>query len=151
MPSFPYSSASLARRSRPLVPIPKNVHLPDPLSSNLESVSKLFSHLQIGGGVLGDVWRTHERGRAIALYSLAPLLGPVIGPIAGAWVDQDSTWRWVFWSTSIVNCVVQGMGFLFLRESTSFTSLSFELVIFVVFWVYLRWDLRVYGRKEEKY
>lgn len=75
------------------------------------------SRTQIGGGVLGDVWRTHERGRAIALYSLAPLLGPVIGPICGAWVDQDSTWRWVFWSTSIVNCVVQGMGFLFLRET----------------------------------
>ncbi|KLO06430.1 MFS polyamine transporter [Schizopora paradoxa] len=73
--------------------------------------------LSIGGGVLGDVWRTHERGRAIALYSLAPLLGPVIGPIAGAWIDQKSTWRWVFWSTSVVNCVVQGMGFLFLRET----------------------------------
>ena len=51
--------------------------------------------LQIGGGVLGDCWRTEERGQAIALYSLAPLLGPVIGPACGAWVAQRSTWRWV--------------------------------------------------------
>lgn len=51
--------------------------------------------LAVGGGVLGDCWRTEERGKAIALYSLAPLLGPVIGPIAGAWIGERTTWRWV--------------------------------------------------------
>lgn len=30
-----------------------------------------------GGGVLSDMWRAEERGMAIALYSLAPVLGPV--------------------------------------------------------------------------
>lgn len=40
---------------------------------------------QVGGGVLGDVWRAEERGKAIAIYSLAPLLGPVIGPVCGGW------------------------------------------------------------------
>lgn len=52
-------------------------------------------NLQIGGGVLGDLWKPEERGQAIALYSLAPLLGPVIGPTCGAWIAQRSTWRWV--------------------------------------------------------
>ena len=45
--------------------------------------------------MLGDCWKTEERGAAIALYSLAPLLGPVVGPVAGAWVAEKSTWRWV--------------------------------------------------------
>ncbi|PSR72427.1 hypothetical protein PHLCEN_2v11701, partial [Hermanssonia centrifuga] len=49
----------------------------------------------IGGGVLGDCWRPEERGKAVALYSLAPLLGPVVGPVAGAWIAERSTWRWV--------------------------------------------------------
>ncbi len=40
---------------------------------------------QIGGGVLADMWSAEERGKAIAIYSLAPLLGPVLGPICGAW------------------------------------------------------------------
>lgn len=35
--------------------------------------------LSIGGGVLGDSWQAHERGRAIAVYSLMPLIGPAIG------------------------------------------------------------------------
>lgn len=51
--------------------------------------------LSIGGGVLGDCWRPEERGQAIALYSLAPLLGPVVGPVCAAWIAQRSTWRWV--------------------------------------------------------
>ncbi|KDR79411.1 hypothetical protein GALMADRAFT_137249 [Galerina marginata CBS 339.88] len=38
--------------------------------------------LSVGGGVLGDLWHPEERGRAIAIYSLAPLLGPVAGPLA---------------------------------------------------------------------
>ena len=32
---------------------------------------------------------------AIAVYSLAPLVGPAIGPVAGAWIGLRTTWRWV--------------------------------------------------------
>ncbi|KAI0833706.1 MFS polyamine transporter [Trametes gibbosa] len=73
--------------------------------------------LSVGGGVLGDLWKPEERGQAIALYSLAPLLGPVIGPTCGAWIAQKSTWRWVFWSTTIADGVVQILGLFFLRET----------------------------------
>ncbi|PPQ70367.1 hypothetical protein CVT24_013142 [Panaeolus cyanescens] len=73
--------------------------------------------LSIGGGVMGDTWHPEERGRAIAIYSLAPLLGPVIGPICGGWIAERSTWRWVFWSTSIVNVIIVVVGFLFLKET----------------------------------
>ncbi|TDL17023.1 MFS polyamine transporter [Rickenella mellea] len=85
--------------------------------------------LAIGGGVLGDLWAAHERGQAIALYSLAPLLGPVVGPVAGAWIAQSGAdggggsgslrgmWRWVFWSTSIVCGIVQILGVFYLRET----------------------------------
>lgn len=31
--------------------------------------------------MLSDCWRAEERGKAIAIYSLAPFIGPVIGPI----------------------------------------------------------------------
>ncbi|KIY70200.1 MFS polyamine transporter [Cylindrobasidium torrendii FP15055 ss-10] len=73
--------------------------------------------LAVGGGVLGDIWRTEERGKAIGVYSLAPLLGPVIGPVAGAWIAERTTWRWVFWSTSIFTVGVQILGLFWLRES----------------------------------
>ncbi|KAA1478674.1 MFS polyamine transporter [Dentipellis sp. KUC8613] len=73
--------------------------------------------LSIGGGVIGDLFQPHQRGQAIAIYSLAPLVGPVVAPVAGAWIAERSTWRWVFWATTIVDACVQLMGILFLKES----------------------------------
>lgn len=73
--------------------------------------------LGIGGGVLADIWLPTERGRAMAFYSLAPLLGPAVGPIAGGFIAQYSNWRWVFYSTSIAAVFVQIMGWFFLKET----------------------------------
>jgi multidrug resistance protein len=78
----------------------------------------------IGGGVLADIWLPQERGRAMALYSLMPLLGPAVGPIAGGFIAQYSSWRWVFWSTSIVAIIVQVMGYFLLHETYAATILQ---------------------------
>ncbi|CDO72952.1 hypothetical protein BN946_scf185007.g6 [Trametes cinnabarina] len=73
--------------------------------------------LACGGAVLSDMWVPEERGRAIAIYSLAPLLGPAIGPVAGGWIAEKSTWRWVFWATSIVAGISETLGFFILQET----------------------------------
>jgi len=73
--------------------------------------------LAIGGGVLSDCFHAEERGRAISIYSLAPLLGPAIGPIAGGFISQNTTWRWCFYSTSIFTAIVQCFGIFFLQET----------------------------------
>ncbi|KAF7979418.1 hypothetical protein HWV62_42544 [Athelia sp. TMB] len=72
---------------------------------------------QVGGAVLSDMFDAQDRGKAIAIYSLAPLLGPAIGPIAGAWIAERSTWRWVFRSTTIADAFIQVIGLVFLRET----------------------------------
>ena len=59
----------------------------------------------------------------MGIYTLAPILGPVVGPIAGGWIAQYSTWRWVFWSSSIAAFIVQIYGFFGLRESHGATLL----------------------------
>lgn len=73
--------------------------------------------LSIGGGVLSDMWNAEKRGRAVSIYSLAPLLGPAVGPIAGGFIAEYSTWRWVFWSVTIADALVQLAGLRFLRET----------------------------------
>lgn len=37
--------------------------------------------------------------------------------LAGGFIAQLTTWRWIFWSTSIADAAVQILGFLFLRET----------------------------------
>ncbi|KAJ8081862.1 hypothetical protein PM082_007708 [Marasmius tenuissimus] len=71
----------------------------------------------IGGAVVGDTFHPEERGRAMALYSLGPMLGPALGPVAGGWIAEKTTWRWVFWSTSIFNAVVLLAGMFLLQET----------------------------------
>ncbi|KNB02985.1 hypothetical protein FOXG_05602 [Fusarium oxysporum f. sp. lycopersici 4287] len=71
----------------------------------------------LGGGVLSDCWRKEERGTATAIYSLAPFLGPAVGPIAAGYLTQHLNWRWIFWVVSIADAVVQILAFLFLQET----------------------------------
>jgi multidrug resistance protein len=73
--------------------------------------------LAIGGGVLSDLFTAEQRGRAISIYSLAPLLGPAVGPIAGGFIAQYTTWRWVFYATTIADAVIQMSGLFFLQET----------------------------------
>ncbi|EME82583.1 uncharacterized protein MYCFIDRAFT_163939 [Pseudocercospora fijiensis CIRAD86] len=61
----------------------------------------------IGGGVLSDLWRNEERGMATALYTVAPIISPALGPLIGAWITERTTWRWSFWSVTIFGVCVQ--------------------------------------------
>jgi MFS family permease len=81
-------------------------------SGNCLIVARCFAGLgasaiyALAGGVLGDVWRPEERGTSLGLYLLVPLLGAAIGPIVGGVIAQNTTWRWMFWGTSIVQAVL---------------------------------------------
>jgi MFS family permease len=63
------------------------------------------------------MWPPEHRAKAVGLYTMAPVLGPVIGPIAAGWIAERTTWRWVFWSTSILAGTTQVLGFFFLCET----------------------------------
>jgi multidrug resistance protein len=73
--------------------------------------------LAVGSGVLADLFTSEERGRAISIYSLAPLLGPAVGPIAGGFIAENTTWRWVFYATTIADALIQLAGLFFLQET----------------------------------
>ncbi|KAJ9237524.1 major facilitator superfamily domain-containing protein [Paecilomyces variotii] len=73
--------------------------------------------LAVGGGVLSDCFKPEERGKSVAIYSLAPLLGPAVGPIAGGFITENTTWRWVFYATSIADAVIQVVGYFLLQET----------------------------------
>jgi len=59
----------------------------------------------------------------LSIYSLGPLVGPAVGPIAGAWIAQCTTWRWTLWAPSIVDVFIQLAALKYLRETFAPTLL----------------------------
>ncbi|EJF55857.1 MFS general substrate transporter [Dichomitus squalens LYAD-421 SS1] len=50
------------------------------------------------GAVIADIWDADTRGKAMAMFSLAPFAGPSIGPtVSGFMSVAGVSWRWVFW------------------------------------------------------
>ena len=95
--------------SAPLAVCPRGPYPIDPaLNSN---------GCQVGGGVLGDLFDSKDRGRAIAIYSLMPLLGPALGPIAGGFIAENITWRWIFYAVSCFDGLVLILGTFLLQET----------------------------------
>lgn len=78
----------------------------------------------IGGGILSDCFRAGDRGAATAIYSLMPFLSPAVAPIMGGYLTQYTTWRWVFWATSIFDALVQVACFFLLKETFAPTILA---------------------------
>lgn len=52
--------------------------------------------------MIADVWDADTRGKALALFTLAPFAGPALGPIVSGFINVSGTpWRWVFWVQTI--------------------------------------------------
>ena len=47
--------------------------------------------------VLLDIYPPERRGSAMALFGVAVMVGPVLGPVLGGWLTENYTWRWVFY------------------------------------------------------
>ena len=48
-------------------------------------------------GILLDIYNVEERGKAMALFGVSVMVGPVLGPVIGGWLTDNMTWRWVFY------------------------------------------------------
>ncbi|MEG9433974.1 DHA2 family efflux MFS transporter permease subunit [Terriglobus sp. ADX1] len=65
----------------------------------------LFRLIQGAGGgglgpseqaILADTFEPKQRGQAFALYGLAVVAAPAIGPTLGGWITDNYDWRWIF-------------------------------------------------------
>lgn len=51
----------------------------------------------VGAGTIADLWDAHERGRAMGIFYLGPLCGPLLAPIVGGALAERWTWRSTMW------------------------------------------------------
>ena len=74
------------------------------LAPNL-SLLIIFRILQgLGGGgmptseqaILADTFPPAKRGQAFALYGIAVIVAPTVGPTIGGWITDNFSWHWIF-------------------------------------------------------
>lgn len=46
--------------------------------------------------VMLDSYALHERAKAMAIWGMGVMLGPIMGPSLGAWLTETYSWHWVF-------------------------------------------------------
>src|ERR1017187_985522 len=59
----------------------------------------------LGGGglatseqaILADTFSIEKRGMAFAIYGMAVVMAPAIGPTLGGWITDNFSWRWIFY------------------------------------------------------
>src|SRR6202521_4023638 len=47
--------------------------------------------------ILNDTFSFEKRGMAFAVYGLAVVVAPTIGPWLGGWITDSFSWRWIFY------------------------------------------------------
>ena len=94
---------------------------------NLQSLL-IFRILQgLGGGgmvpvaqsILADTFPPAKRGQAFALFGVAVVVAPVVGPTLGGWLADTFSWRWCFLINGPVGVFAFALIALILRESAA--------------------------------
>jgi DHA2 family multidrug resistance protein len=55
--------------------------------------------------IMSDAYPPEERGKAMAIWGLGVMVGPVLGPTLGGWLTDAASWRWTFY----INVPVGGL------------------------------------------
>jgi DHA2 family multidrug resistance protein len=69
--------------------------------------------------VMFDIYPVEQRGKAMALWTMGVMIGPIFGPILGGWLTENYSWRWVFY-INVPFGIVTACGLLIFLKETSY-------------------------------
>lgn len=67
--------------------------------------------------ILTDTFPENKRGQAFALYGMAVVVAPAVGPALGGWITDTYTWRWIFFINLPVGILSLFLTHLFVKDS----------------------------------
>lgn len=73
--------------------------------------------LSVSGGAISDVFHNHKVGNPMMIFSAAPFLGPVLGPLLSGFINQNVDWHWTFYVVLIWAAVMLALLLLFVPET----------------------------------
>lgn len=87
--------------------------------------------IPLSQAILLDINPPERLGKAMALFSLGSMAGPIIGPSLGGWLTDALSWRWVFFINIPIG-VLSFLGMLaFMPESRGEKGKRFDMFGFL--------------------
>ena len=76
--------------------------------------------------VMLDSYALHERAKAMAIWGMGVMMGPIMGPSLGAWLTETYSWHWVFF-VNLPFGVITVLGLvIFMDETKKDLALRFD-------------------------
>jgi DHA2 family multidrug resistance protein len=80
--------------------------------------------------VMYELYPPEQRARAMGLWTMGVMMGPICGPILGGWLTENYSWRWVFY-INVPFGVLTAIGLLtFLKENAHGGSAKLDWIGF---------------------
>jgi len=76
--------------------------------------------------VMLDSYALHERAKAMSIWGMGVMLGPIMGPSLGAWLTETYSWHWVFFVNIPFGIVTVAGLLVFMDETKQDTELRFD-------------------------
>lgn len=78
----------------------------------------------IGGGglqplsqsILLETFPKEKYGTAMAIYGMGIIMAPILGPIAGGWISDNLSWRWIYYINIPIGLISILMTYLFIED-----------------------------------
>src|SRR5580704_1318527 len=79
-----------------------------------------------------EAYPREEQGKAMALWGVGTMLGPITGPTLGGWLTDEYTWRWVFYINLPVGILCAVGLMILIKNKASDTPRPFDLLGFTL-------------------
>jgi len=70
----------------------------------------------VSQAILNEAFPPHKRGMALAVYGLAVIVGPALGPTLGGFLTDRYSWHWIFLINAPVGVLLIALGTRMLRD-----------------------------------
>jgi DHA2 family multidrug resistance protein len=85
-------------------------------------------------GLLFDINKKSDHPRAMGIFGMGIMIGPILGPIVGGWLTENFNWRWVFFVNLPVGMVCLALLWFLLpkkaKQKRDFDLIGFAFLAF---------------------
>jgi DHA2 family multidrug resistance protein len=79
-----------------------------------------------------EAYPREEQGKAMAMWGVGTMLGPITGPTLGGWLTDEYSWRWVFYINLPVGILCAVGLMILIKNKASDTPRPFDLLGFTL-------------------